>query len=41
VGANCLRGQDSVVTVWGDIGGSEDGERVVRRGRKSSWEGEQ
>jgi hypothetical protein len=31
-----------VVTAWGRIGGrGKDEERVMRRGRKTSWKGEQ
>jgi hypothetical protein len=35
-------GRGSVVTSWGRVGGrGKDGKVWMRRGRKSSWEGEQ
>jgi hypothetical protein len=43
VGDECAEGRGRVVTGWGKIGGGgkERGTEWMRRGRKSSWEGEQ
>jgi hypothetical protein len=39
----CAEGMGSLVTGWGRVGGEVEGRgrKWVRRGRMSSWEGEQ
>jgi hypothetical protein len=43
VGGECVRRRGSVVTSWGrkEEGGEDRRREWMRRGRKSSWEGEQ